>query len=116
MPALDCAPNFRRCPITSSWQPSDVTPRAPVSSGGLLALIKNPTELTKLRNNMELLLAAVEEMLRGVPLLVAPESGMITASTAGNDELHCVRRPPFQCDCRGGSGGIPEPRQPSLYG
>jgi cytochrome P450 len=33
-------------------------------SGGLLALIENPGELTRLRNNLELMPTAVEEMIR----------------------------------------------------
>jgi cytochrome P450 len=33
-------------------------------SGGLLALIKNPDELTRLRDNMDLMPTAVEEMIR----------------------------------------------------
>jgi cytochrome P450 len=35
-------------------------------AGGLLALMQNPSELAKLRNNMDLLPAAIEEMLRWV--------------------------------------------------
>jgi cytochrome P450 len=35
-------------------------------AGGLLALLKNPKELAKLRNNLDLLPGAIEEMLRWV--------------------------------------------------